>query len=76
MSSILFCTLKKKVEKRLSYSSQNDLAFLMLFFCFYQYTSGNLYVLVLSSCESEPGDGQCVGGGGRDGDHQLSGEEQ
>lgn len=30
----------------------------------------------LSSGESEPGDGKCVGGGGRDGDHQLSGEEQ
>lgn len=32
----------------------------------------------LSFCsgESEPGDGQCVGGGGGDGDHQLSGEEQ
>lgn len=29
-----------------------------------------------SSRESEPGDGECVGGGGRDGDDQLSGEEQ
>lgn len=28
------------------------------------------------SGESEPGDGQRVGGGGRDGHHQLSGEEQ
>lgn len=47
-------------------------------FCIYQYNSSNLCVLVfvLSSGESEPGDRQCVGGGGRDGDHQLSGEEQ
>lgn len=38
------------------------------------------YVCVLvsspSSRESEPGDGERVGGGGRDGDDQLSGEEQ
>lgn len=33
-------------------------------------------VPVLSSGESEPGDRQCVSGGGRDGDYQLSGEGQ
>lgn len=33
-------------------------------------------VSVLSSGESEPGDRQCVSGGGRDGDYQLSGEGQ
>lgn len=35
-----------------------------------------LLVSAPSSGESEPGDGQRVGGGGRDGDHQLSGEGQ
>lgn len=44
--------------------------------CLYFSTADNLCVFVWSSGESEPGDRQRVRGGGRDGDHQLSGEEQ